>query len=88
MSIAKALKEETIVSENSEKDGRKITITPRYCKGCEICVKLCPESVLEIKDFKIHVARIDDCTACMLCELRCPDFAIEVDGKAKKGKSS
>ena len=85
MSTVKARKEETIVSE---KNGLKITIVPRYCKACEICVKLCPQSVLEIRDFKVHVARIQECTACMLCELRCPDFAIEVEGKPKKGKSS
>ena len=84
MSAEKALKEEAVVSE---KEGRKITVIPRYCKGCEICVKLCPKSVLEIKDFKVHVARIDDCIDCMLCEVRCPDFAIEVEGKSKKGKS-
>lgn len=83
MSTVKARKEETVVSE---KEGRRITITPRYCKACEICVKLCPQSVLEIKDFKVHVARIEDCTACMLCEIRCPDFAIAVDDKGKKGK--
>lgn len=85
MSNLKARKEETVVSEL---EGRKITIVPRYCKACEICVRLCPQSVLEIRDFKVHVASIEDCTACMLCEIRCPDFAIEVSGKAKKGKSS
>jgi len=82
MNTERSRQEETIVSE---KDGRKITIIPRYCKGCDICVKLCPKSVLEIQDFKVHVARIEDCNECMLCEIRCPDFAIEVAGK--KGKS-
>ena len=85
MSTVKARKEETVVSEH---EGRNITIIPRYCKGCEICVKLCPQSVLEIKEFKVHVARIQDCNECMLCEIRCPDFAIEVAGKVKKGKSA
>jgi 2-oxoglutarate ferredoxin oxidoreductase subunit delta len=84
MSTVQARKEETVVSEQ---EGRKITVIPRYCKGCEICVKLCPKSVLEIKEFKVHVVRIQDCNACMLCEIRCPDFAIEVVGKDKKGKS-
>ena len=84
MSTVKARKEETVVSEY---EGRKITVIPRYCKGCEICVKLCPQSVLEIKDFKVHVERIDDCNECMLCEIRCPDFAIEVARQSKKGKS-
>ena len=85
MSAVKARKEEAVVSTL---EGRKITVIPRYCKGCEICVKMCPKSVLEIKDFKVHVARIEDCIDCMLCEIRCPDFAIEVLGKSKKGKGS
>ncbi len=85
MSAVKARKEERVVSEH---EGRKITVIPRYCKGCEICVRFCPASVLEIKEFKVHVARIADCTDCMLCEVRCPDFAIEVIASGKKGKSS
>ncbi|UCF89093.1 MAG: tungsten formylmethanofuran dehydrogenase [bacterium] len=84
MSTVQARKEETVVSE---KEGRKITVIPRYCKGCEICVALCPKSVLEIREFKVYVARIEDCNECLLCEIRCPDFAIEVEGKGKKGKS-
>ncbi|GBE15158.1 2-oxoglutarate-acceptor oxidoreductase subunit OorD [bacterium BMS3Abin14] len=74
-------------TEVAQYGGRKITIIPRYCKGCEICVKFCPASVLEMKDFKVHTARIEDCTECMLCEVRCPDFAIFVDESGKKGKA-
>jgi 2-oxoglutarate ferredoxin oxidoreductase subunit delta len=83
MSNVKIRKEETVVAEY---EGRNITVIPRYCKGCEICVKLCPTSTLEIKDFKVRVVRIEDCNECMLCEIRCPDFAIEVFGSGKKGK--
>ena len=74
-------------TEVAQYGGRKITIIPRYCKGCEICVKFCPASVLEMKDFKVHTARIEDCTEGMLCEVRCPDFAIFVDESGKKGKA-
>jgi 2-oxoglutarate ferredoxin oxidoreductase subunit delta len=84
MGIENAPMEERVVTEQ---EGRKIVITPRYCKGCDICVKLCPASVLEMRSFKAHVVRIEDCTECMLCELRCPDFAIEVYGSGKKRKS-
>ena len=80
----KVLKDEIVVAELGE---RKINIIPRFCKGCEICVLLCPTSVLEMKEFKAHVARIEDCTECMLCEIRCPDFAIEVYKSGKKGKA-
>ncbi len=78
-----APKEEVVVAQYGE---RRINIIPRYCKGCDICVILCPADVLEIKDFKVHVVDIEACTECMLCEVRCPDFAIEVVQSGKKGK--
>lgn len=56
----------------------EIKIHKERCKGCEICVVLCPVQVLDMQDFKVHVVDIEKCTACMQCELRCPDFAIEV----------
>ncbi len=56
----------------------EININKAMCKGCEICVLLCPTHVLDMQDFKANVADIEKCTACMQCELRCPDFAIEV----------
>ncbi len=55
-----------------------IEIDNACCKGCYICVELCPRDALEIKDFKAAVKDIERCTACMSCELRCPDFAIVV----------
>lgn len=57
----------------------KITIIEKYCKGCEICVELCPKNVLEMQGMIVAVKDIDACTKCTLCELRCPDFAIKVD---------
>jgi 2-oxoglutarate ferredoxin oxidoreductase subunit delta len=51
-----------------------------WCKGCGICVELCPKHVLELDDQdKVVVVRPQDCICCRLCELRCPDFAIEVE---------
>ncbi len=67
--------------EATENQKVKISIVPRYCKGCEICVKLCPTQVLGMEMFLVKVVDIDKCTACMACELRCPDFAIFVDKK-------
>jgi 2-oxoglutarate ferredoxin oxidoreductase subunit delta len=68
--------------EATENSKVKISIIPRFCKGCEICVKLCPTQVLAMERFLVKVVDIDKCTVCMLCELRCPDFAIFVDKKA------
>ncbi len=55
-----------------------IEIIEAWCKGCEICVKLCPVDALEMRDLVVAVKDIDACTKCMLCELRCPDFCITV----------
>jgi 2-oxoglutarate ferredoxin oxidoreductase subunit delta len=68
--------------EATENEEVKISIIPRFCKGCEICVKLCPTKVLGMEMFLVKVVDIDKCNACMLCELRCPDFAIFIDKKA------
>ena len=67
--------------EATESSKVKISVIPRFCKGCEICVKLCPTQVLGMEMFKAKVADIDKCIICMACELRCPDFAISVEKK-------
>jgi 2-oxoglutarate ferredoxin oxidoreductase subunit delta len=67
--------------ETTENEKVKISIIPRFCKGCEICVKLCPTKVLGMEMFTVKVVDIDKCTICMACELRCPDFAIFVEKK-------
>lgn len=50
-----------------------------WCKGCSICIELCPKDVLELDDREKSVAlRPENCICCMMCELRCPDLAIEL----------
>jgi indolepyruvate ferredoxin oxidoreductase beta subunit len=54
-------------------------ITAGWCKGCDICVKMCPERCLRLNDEL--VAELTDpeaCTGCRICEWLCPDFAIRV----------
>ena len=63
----------------------QIDINEAWCKGCEICVEVCPKKVLKMEDFVAKVVDLDSCTACMLCEVLCPDFAIVVhSAKMKK----
>lgn len=58
---------------------KELKINKDWCKGCRICVALCPKQVLELSaNEKAVVVRPEDCICCRLCELRCPDLAIEV----------
>ncbi len=57
-----------------------LEITGQWCKGCDICVRMCPEHCLELDEEQIAVmARPDDCTGCRICEWLCPDYAIKLD---------
>ena len=72
------------MSEEEKDQDIKITVNENWCKGCGICVDLCPQDVLAMEKGVAVVYNLDACTACQLCELRCPDFAITVVGKRKK----
>lgn len=67
-------------------ENARVDINESWCKGCEICVEVCPRDVLEMKDFLARVKNIEQCTGCLLCEQLCPDFAIVVH-PPKKQKS-
>lgn len=75
------------MSEGLAKRIPQIAINVDWCKGCHICVDVCPRHVLEVnvntflRSFHpVRVARANDCTACRQCELLCPDLAILVTG--------
>lgn len=55
---------------------KKLKIDTKWCKGCGICVYLCPKSVLAIENDKAVILAEDDCIACKNCEIHCPDLAI------------
>ena len=64
-----------------------VDINKDWCKGCLLCVALCPKKVLAMEKDKAHVVDPDACIGCQLCEIYCPDFAISVskiDGKNEK----
>ena len=64
-------------------------IDSERCKGCGLCVAVCPKNVLELmKDlnakgyFPAFQARPEDCIYCAICCTMCPDVAITIEETA------
>lgn len=60
------------------------------CKGCTLCVDICPYDVLEMSKeinakgyFFPFMKNPESCTGCRHCALVCPDTAIQVEVKGK-----
>jgi indolepyruvate ferredoxin oxidoreductase, beta subunit len=57
----------------------RIEIRQTWCKGCEICVRICPQNCLRMDEQNVaQVATAESCIRCMLCEQLCPDLAVSV----------
>ncbi len=56
-----------------------VLINKSWCKGCGLCIAVCPKKVLELNDrAKSEAVRMADCIGCRQCENICPDLAITV----------
>ena len=62
-----------------------IIINTKRCKGCGLCITVCPKKCIRLSDQAdlrgIRLALLTenpDCTGCTLCAVVCPDVAIEV----------
>ncbi|MCK4226236.1 4Fe-4S binding protein [candidate division WOR-3 bacterium] len=60
----------------------KVEVNTKWCKGCGICVDVCPKDVFELKNNLVRVKSPEACIGCSICETRCPDFVIEVKKKS------
>ena len=67
----------------------RITIDRERCKGCHLCLEVCPKKQIRIDEelnkkgyqpavFTGDEATENECNACTMCALVCPDVAIEV----------
>jgi len=68
-----------------------VRVDEKRCKGCGICVALCPRRVFVTDERgKATVGRPEECTGCGLCDSLCPDLAITVEphGKGRKAASA
>lgn len=64
-------------------------IDSERCKGCGLCVAVCPKNVLELMQelnakgyFPAFQARPEDCIHCAICGTMCPDVAIAIEETA------
>ena len=75
----------------AKKKIESIYIDEKFCKGCDICIELCPKDVFTVSP-KINsrgyyvplTTYLETCNVCKICELVCPEMAIilheKVDG--------
>lgn len=63
----------------------QVYLIPERCKGCEICISLCPRDVLRVSEStnpkgyhlpEIAPGKEDSCVHCEFCTMICPEFAI------------
>ncbi len=63
----------------------KVEFREERCKGCALCIEVCPKHILSITDrsnrqgYRVAGCQdMDQCTGCALCAEMCPDIVIEV----------
>lgn len=64
----------------------EVRISENVCKGCGLCVAVCPKAVLELSRDSLNdkgyspsvFMRPEKCIACGMCGIMCPDSAIMV----------
>ena len=78
----------------------EVEILLEYCKGCGLCVAVCPTKNLRIADGlsalgvrPAEPCEATECTLCLRCTIVCPDGAIRLtraddDGQASQDKAA
>lgn len=65
----------------------KVTFDDDLCKGCGLCVTVCPKKILQLDQDRLnsrgyHPASCIDqskCIGCAFCAVQCPDSVITVE---------
>lgn len=66
---------------------KNITFDEERCKGCGLCITVCPKKIIALDKEKINkkgfnpagVKEPDLCTCCTQCAIICPDVAIHIE---------
>ncbi len=64
----------------------KVVFREDHCKGCELCVTVCPKHILEMRRDVTNakgyspagIMDPDACIGCASCALMCPDGIINI----------
>lgn len=67
-----------LVCEAMERGDQLLMLHEDWCKGCALCVDVCPRHCLEMDGPLPRLTDPSLCTSCGMCEYLCPDFAIHV----------
>jgi len=67
----------------------KLTFDEDKCKGCFLCVDVCPKKILELDTERVNstgynpiiCTNEDDCIGCVMCAIICPDSVIKLEGE-------
>ena len=65
----------------------KVTFNENICKGCQLCLSVCPVKIISMASDRINkkgyhpatVVEMDKCIGCTQCALICPDCVITVE---------
>ncbi len=69
-----------------------VTFDIDACKGCELCVAVCPQHIIELSKDKINskgyhpaiATEAEKCIGCGNCAVMCPDSVITVTREVNK----
>ena len=65
----------------------KLTFNTEGCKGCELCLAVCPPKILALNTESVNkkgyspviCTDIEKCIGCAMCAIICPDSVIKVE---------
>ena len=65
----------------------KVTFDEDRCKGCRLCVSVCPKKIVLMDEERLNlkgfhpatVQEMEKCIGCAFCAMICPDCVIVVE---------